>query len=145
MADASGTSRRATSAYRLRPLSRRSILTVADFKQPAQTTVETTPQQNALQTSNAMSVFPTAETAVSWSLLRDSGASVPLGWNFSGAGNLTPWFGVVGDVTGAYKGFDFGFVDGYANTHTFLSGPRFTARLNGGRVNPFGQFLAGVE
>ena len=31
------------------------------------------------------------------------------------------------------------------STHTFLSGARFTGRPKGGRVNPFGQFLAGFQ
>ena len=55
--------------------------------------------------------------------------------------NLKPWLGIVGDVSGNYS-TGSGVL---GSTHNALAGPRFTGRPNGGRVNPFGQFLAGIQ
>lgn len=56
---------------------------------------------------------------------------------------VTPWLSAVGDVSGNYKTLNER-LDVNANIHTFLLGMRFTGRFADGRVNPFGQFLAGV-
>jgi hypothetical protein len=70
------------------------------------------------------------------------GATSALGWTVADTRNLTSWLGIVVDVSGNYSNSVF---DAGASTHNALSGARFTGRLNGGRVNPFGQFLAGIQ
>jgi opacity protein-like surface antigen len=60
------------------------------------------------------------------------------GWNASMAGNITHYFGVVGDVSGHYA--NGSFLDG--NAYTFLGGPRFSFRTT--RLTPFAHALFGV-
>jgi opacity protein-like surface antigen len=56
------------------------------------------------------------------------------GWNASVAANVTNWFGVKGDFSGAYKsGLRF---------HTYMFGPVVSARQFG-RVTPFAHALFG--
>jgi opacity protein-like surface antigen len=69
------------------------------------------------------------------------------GWNGSITGNLTDWFGVVGDFSGHYGspsifGIGIPFVD--VQQHSFLFGPRLSYRGND-KVTPFGHFLIGVS
>jgi hypothetical protein len=60
------------------------------------------------------------------------------GWNAAVQGNLTSWFGVVGDFSGHY-----GSRGGAAvSTHQALFGPRVT--LPAGPVRPFAHALFGV-
>lgn len=59
------------------------------------------------------------------------------GWNGSVAGNVNDWFGIVGDFGGTYgspSGVD-------TNVHTFLFGPRITARNE--QLQPFAHALFG--
>lgn len=61
------------------------------------------------------------------------------GWNASVAGNITRYFGVVGDVSGHYA--NGSFLDG--NSYTFLGGPQFSFRTS--RLTPFAHALFGVS
>ena len=87
-----------------------------------------------------------------WSLLRTSGgANLPAGWGISLSTTINPWFSVVGEASGNYTAdaASVGYYDRYLGysykEHTFLGGPKFVGRLAKGRVNPFGQFLLGLE
>ena len=135
-------------------------LSVAESRLPAPNTFESAEQQSdQVAAASGISFFPAAETVVGWSVMaktpgdflggfafgplkRDSGATSALGWMAAETRNLTPWFGLVGDVSGNYSNTVF---NAGASTHTFLSGARFTGRPKGGRVSPFGQFLAGIQ
>ena len=90
--------------------------------------------------SSKYSLYPAAESAIGWGLLRDSltQQTSTLGWNVSVAGNLLPWLGLVGDVGGNYKTV----ADVTLKIHTFLSGVRISGRA--GRLVPFGQFVVGL-
>ena len=76
--------------------------------------------------------------------------SMPVGWYFDVAGNLTPMLGVVFQVGGNYKTFDesvaIGGITATASAdlkvHEFLGGMRVSLR-SGGAVVPFGQLLIG--
>ncbi len=76
--------------------------------------------------------------------------SMPLGWYFDAAGNLTRMLGVVFQVGGNYKTFDesltIGGITASASAdlkvHEFLGGVRMNFRSNRAVV-PFGQFLVG--
>jgi hypothetical protein len=76
--------------------------------------------------------------------------SMPVGWYFDVAGNLTPMLGVVFQVGGNYKTFDesvaIGGITATASAdlkvHEFLGGVRMNLRSNRAVV-PFGQFLVG--
>lgn len=76
--------------------------------------------------------------------------SLPVGWYFDVAGNLTPMLGVVFQVGGNYKTFDesvtIGGITATASAdlkvHEFLGGVRANFR-SGSAVVPFGQFLVG--
>jgi hypothetical protein len=83
---------------------------------------------------------PKAEISAGYSYLRlgGSGGTNQNGGNFSIAGNLNQWLGIVGDV-GFYHSKPFGVG---LNTTTFLFGPRFSARTFT-KATPFFQVLAG--
>jgi len=76
--------------------------------------------------------------------------SMPVGWYFDVAGNLTPMLGVVFQVGGNYKTFDesvtIGGITATASAdlkvHEFLGGMRVNFRSDSAVV-PFGQFLVG--
>jgi hypothetical protein len=91
--------------------------------------------------------FPRAETLLGWSFLRVAGESLDMnsaiGWNVSVAGNLSPWVGIVGDVTGNYKSGSTLVNDPDVSFHTFTGGPRFSARTSGSVAVPFAEFLVG--
>ena len=84
---------------------------------------------------------PMAELSLNYSYFRAGsldGVSMH-GGSVSLAGNVSDWFGVVGDF-GAYHGQpDF---SGGLNIQTYMVGPRFSARSRS-RITPFGQVLAG--
>jgi hypothetical protein len=89
---------------------------------------------------------PAAELSGGYGFLRDFDLdeNVPAGWYFSAAGNLTRWFGVVGEVTGSRKTFDdmqpLATVKG--SIYTGMAGPRFFTKV--GRFVPYGQMLVGA-
>ena len=99
------------------------------------------PQEEAMSVS-----YPRWETAFGWSFLRASGEAIEMnsaiGWHASVAGNLSPWVGIVGDVTGNYKTDDLINFSRDLAVHTFAGGPRFSARTAGAAV-PFAEFLVG--
>jgi hypothetical protein len=67
----------------------------------------------------------------------------PKGWFFSGAANVTNWFGVAGEVSGAHK--TSAASPGYKaklGLYTMMGGPRFFVQT--GRIVPFAQFLVGA-
>jgi hypothetical protein len=95
---------------------------------------------------------PAFETMMGWGLLRTSGGkNLPIGWSGSVATTINPWMSIVGEASGNYTAdaaslYGFERFVGYSyKEHTFLGGPKFVGRFAEGRVNPFGQFLAGVE
>jgi hypothetical protein len=57
------------------------------------------------------------------------------GFDVSAAGNLSDWFGLVGEVSGHYRGGDA--------VHYVMGGPRVTLRSGGSRVEPFAHALVG--
>jgi hypothetical protein len=92
---------------------------------------------------------PAWETSAGWSLVHGDGVTVPLGWDASISGSVTPWFSVVGEVSGNYKTesaelFGTRLLTVNVKEHAFLGGPRFVGRFATGRINPFGQFLTGL-
>jgi hypothetical protein len=90
--------------------------------------------------------FPRWETSLGWSFLRIPGefldTNSAVGWNVSVAGNVSPWLGIVGDVTGNYKSASTMFDDTGMTIYTFIGGPRFSARTSPVAV-PFAEFLVG--
>jgi hypothetical protein len=83
---------------------------------------------------------PRVEVSAGYSFLRlgATGGLNQNGANFSLAGNVNRWFGVVGDFGGYYSSPLGVSLD----TYTFLVGPRFSLRRNG-KVTPFVQVLVG--
>ena len=76
--------------------------------------------------------------------------SLPKGWYFDVAGNLTPMLGIVFQVGGNYKTFEESVTIGGGTftatadlkVHEFLGGVRLNAR-NNPRLVPYGQLLVG--
>jgi opacity protein-like surface antigen len=91
---------------------------------------------------------PLVEVSAGYAYMRDTSIeeNFPKGWYFSGGANLTNWFGVAGEITGAYKTFDdveeIPDFSVKTNIYTFMAGPRFFAKQ--GRFVPFAQVLAGA-
>ena len=65
------------------------------------------------------------------------------GWNGSVAVNVRPWLGIVGDFGGTYTRLDSPGASERIRTHSFLFGPRFSARRRA-RVTPFAHALLGA-
>lgn len=88
--------------------------------------------------------YPRAEIFGGYSYVRVQEIDMNMhGWNFSIAGNLSSWFGIVGDISGQYgKASEFG-VDVDLNLHSFLFGPKIAGR--GGKVTTFVQALFGYS
>lgn len=103
----------------------------------------------------AQDTVPAAEVFAGYSYLRfnpggGAGANFPGGWNFSIAGNVNPNVAIVADFAGHYRQDDPVCIalagipcTGRLNTnlHTFMGGPRFTARAE--KVSPFAHVLGG--
>jgi hypothetical protein len=105
-----------------------------------------TDQPTTVTTVTATSVpFPKWETSLGWSFLHVGSElralNSAVGWNVSVAGNASPWLGIVGDVTGNYKGGET-VDDPDVAIHAFMAGPRFSGRSSPGAV-PFAEFLIG--
>lgn len=64
------------------------------------------------------------------------------GWDGSVAFNVNRWLGVVADFGGQYTGIDTPDSSERIRTHSFLFGPRFSAR--GKHVTPFAHALFGA-
>jgi hypothetical protein len=125
----------------LRPMD----LSVPDAPAEAPRTTNSPEPPSAVPMTSAVA-FPRAETALGWSVLHVSSEFLELnsvaGWTVSVAGNVSPRFGIVGDVTGNYRTGStvIGVPD--VSIHTFAGGPRFSARTSSGAV-PFAEFLVG--
>jgi opacity protein-like surface antigen len=88
---------------------------------------------------------PLVEVAAGYSFMYDTDMEeeFPKGWFFSGAANVTNWFGVAGEVSGAHKTLTG--PPGYKaklGVYTMMAGPRFFVQT--GRIVPFAQFLVGA-
>jgi len=86
---------------------------------------------------------PKTEVSVGYNFLHLPDENIPGGWYADVAGNVTPMFGIVGQVTGNYKTIDEGGTSIDAKLHTFMAGVRVNGRLAGGVV-PFVQVLGGA-
>ena len=71
------------------------------------------------------------------------GGSGSHGWDGSVAFNANRWLGLVADFGGQYTSIDTPDSSERIRTHTFLFGPRFSARRNR-RVTPFAHALFGA-
>jgi hypothetical protein len=113
---------------------------------PVQPNVPTAPATSNSLPPGASIHFPRSETSFGWSFLHAAGEFLDLnsalGWNVSVAGNVLPWVGIVGDATGNYKGGSTVPAEPDVAVHTFLGGPRFSARTSP-VVVPFAEFLVG--
>ena len=93
---------------------------------------------------------PKAEIFGGYSYADAEVSNISKGWNGAVTGNITNWFGVVGDVSGHYNSQNTVGIEGETVTnvetkihvHTFALGPQFTVHI--GRVAPFVHLLAGV-
>ncbi len=78
-------------------------------------------------------------------ITNEPGTNIPGGWFASVGGNVTPMFGVVFDVSGAYKTESESFsgvtVSSKSRMHSFMAGPRVMSQQ--GLVTVFGQVLFG--
>ena len=104
-------------------------------------------QPTAVPAAPATSLqFPRWETSLGWSFLHAAGefldVNSAVGWNVSVAGNVSPWLGIVGDATGNYKAGLTVANEPDLAIHTFIGGPRFSARSSPVAV-PFAEFLVG--
>jgi len=112
---------------------------------PVQPIVPTAPATSNSLPPGASIHFPRSETSLGWSFLHAAGEFLDLnsalGWNVSVAGNVSPCVGIVGDATGNYKSGSTAAEPDVA-VHTFLGGPRFSARTSPVAV-PFAEFLVG--
>jgi hypothetical protein len=92
---------------------------------------------------------PKVEIFGGYSFARQGDTNIAKGWNGAVAGNFNKWFGIASDVSGHYYSEDVLVVQGLssvsvaadAKLHSFLAGPRFTARQ--GRLASFGHVLFG--
>ena len=85
-----------------------------------------------------MESAPKAEIFGGYQYTRFDGGVNANGWDTALTGNLSRWFGVAGDFSGAYKsqnGVSF-------NNYTYTFGPVFSWRHNPS-FTPFAHFLAG--
>jgi len=101
----------------------------------------------AVVAAPAAAQTPTAELSAGYQFTRTPDLNLPLGWYVDVAGNVTPMFAIVGEVSGAYKSESIAVgtssVDATARLHTFMGGVRVAARINP-RVVPFAQVLLGA-
>jgi opacity protein-like surface antigen len=100
---------------------------------------------------------PRIEVFGGYSYFRSDGGRSLHGWNASIAGNVSSWFGLVGDFSGHYgaqslrtefplpgsPGTISAKSDGNSSLHLQLFGPRFSYRSNE-RVTPFAHALLGA-
>jgi hypothetical protein len=87
-------------------------------------------------------------TAGSGTNLPGSGTNLPMGWFASVGGYLTPLFGIVGEVNGAYKTSSLttvtqGTLEDKRRIHYVMFGPRVRSRQ--GPARGFAQVLVGAK
>jgi hypothetical protein len=112
-------------------------------------TILTAPAAAAAQDVDTMPV-PAVEVTAGYMLMHDTVAHdrYPGGWYLSTTGNVSRWFGVVGEASGSYGSEDSSFLGGAVKMSTkrqvyaLLGGGRFFHKA--GRFVPFAQVLAGV-
>ena len=100
---------------------------------------------NASAQERSARALPVIETSAGYAFMRDTTTeeNFPAGWYFSAAANLSHWFGLVGELSGAHKKLtDIAPIDVKANLYTVMGGPRFF--IKHGRIVPFAEVLAGV-
>lgn len=97
--------------------------------------------------------MPAVEVSAGYTFMRDMSdglpekTNFPAGWYAAAAVNLNRWFGIVGEGTGSYKNdlsvtYDTLTLTTNARVHTFMAGPRFSAKR--GRLVPYAQVLVGA-
>ena len=85
--------------------------------------------------SSASAQTPKVEISGGYQALHALDETLPAGWYVEVAGNVNPWFGIVGEVGGAYKTKSERIsnnrpVDVTSTLHTFMGGVRLSARIN---------------
>ena len=85
--------------------------------------------------SSASAQTPKVEISGGYQALRALDEMLPAGWYVEIAKNVNRWFGIVGEVGGAYKTkseriSNNQIADVASTLHTFMGGVRLTARLN---------------
>ena len=85
--------------------------------------------------SSASAQTPKVEISGGYQALHALDETLPAGWYVEVAGNVNPWFGIVGEVGGAYKTKSGQIsnnrtADVTSTLHTFAGGVRLTARIN---------------
>jgi opacity protein-like surface antigen len=92
--------------------------------------------------ASAQELTPAGDISGGYAFLRDNDLEENLhGWMVSVAGNLSRVFGIVGEVGGNSKTYEYLGTDVDLAVYSFMGGARFSARTP--RVTPFGQFLLG--
>jgi outer membrane protein with beta-barrel domain len=96
--------------------------------------------------SPAFAQAPRAEISGGYSFLRDQDLNMNFnGWVGSVTGNFNRWFGVEGEAGGNYKTTQVLGSDINMSVHSFVAGPRFTARTGEGlEITPFAHVLVGA-
>ncbi len=85
--------------------------------------------------SSALAQTPRAEISGGYQALHALDGMLPAGWYVEIARNVNRWFGIVGEVSGAYRTnsepiSSNQIADVASTLHTFMSGIRLSARLN---------------
>ena len=91
---------------------------------------------------------PKVEVSGGYQVLRALDKTFPAGWYVDVAADLNPWFGIVGEVGGAYKSESRRIsinrtADVTSKLHTFMAGVRLSARINP-RIVLFHNVLVGA-
>ena len=85
--------------------------------------------------SSASAQIPKVEISAGYQVLHALNDTLPVGWYVDLAGNVNRWFGIVGEIGGAYgtKGEAISIsqtVDVTSKLHTFMGGVCLSARIN---------------
>ena len=85
--------------------------------------------------SSAAAQTPKVEISGGYQALHALDETLPAGWYVEVAGNVNPWFGIVGEVGGAYQTKSERISNNRpanvtSTLHTFVGGVRLTARIN---------------
>jgi opacity protein-like surface antigen len=87
---------------------------------------------------------PAFDVSGGYSFLRDQSVEENFhGWVASATGNFSPLFGITGEIGGNYKTVQILGTDLNFSVHSYMAGPRFTARGSAG-FTPFAQLLVGA-
>ena len=85
--------------------------------------------------SAALAQTPKVEISVGYQVLHALNDTLPVGWYVDLAGNVNRWFGIAGEVGGAYRTKSEPIsinrtADVTSKLHTFMGGVRLSARIN---------------